>query len=394
VVQGACTRVVLSPVGVGITFIVIVLAVVSWASMAGVLAWWALAALGIVTLLTLLLATGALLAAGLSKTYFGVDGKATLGALKDRAVAHEFCATDLVTGMPVTFSTRHGVARRRVPRPASQRGAEVQVWTVPATKLAVVVRSSAAFPGIAPKIVRFPKAAQQAVASLVLDGFSFTTPRTLGKVALCADGGNWNNLGTQAIREEGDDHGRPVVCVNASAPGKTTKPTLFYVPGIALIMAMYRSMTILSRNTVEPRVDSINRDLQRRARTLTAPDPDGDPLTVVADMRPISSMRLAMAKLAHQTPTPTDGRGRPDIGAKELEDLENRPWWKSLAAIDTDEEIHVGTNFTRVKRDEAMLLLVRGYANTWLASLLVKPFNREDESDTNIASRLQELIGK
>jgi hypothetical protein len=262
------------------------------------------------------------------------------------------------------------VSRRRVPVELALTGGEVQVWHLPALQLAAAVRASAAFPGIAPKWVRFKLGAR---SSSSITGTRPQSGPDLRRSALCADGGIWNNLGTQAIREETTHRGLPILCVNASALAKKSRAAVYFVPGVALVAAFVRIMAILNRNTVEPRVDSILRDLERRMR-YPAMEAQSEPPTVVADMRPIAASVDALSHLGVS-----------------LEQLTATPWWGALADADPSGAIRTRTTLSRVNAEEAKVLLLRGYANAWLASLLLRNFDERELDRPHVSDVLARL---
>src|SRR5262245_56121822 len=187
-------------------------------------------------------------------------------------VEHVFCATDLVMGRPVYFSTRAdlsgknqdgGLVFRRtadLPPGAPPRTRKSQAkpdeldlsrlgctYRAGTIDLASVVRASAGFPGIPPRrTVWTDWEAKESQSSTV-------TP----SVGFLSDGGIWNNLATQPF-EDGflwGKHGPWVVLVaDASAPLRTLAAAkLFQVPGLAEFLALYRQADIQNTNTVGPR---------------------------------------------------------------------------------------------------------------------------------------------
>jgi hypothetical protein len=59
----------------------------------------------------------------------------------------------------------------------------------------------------------------------------------------------------------------------------------------------------------------------------------------------------------------------------ELSELTNTTWWSNLEATDDSAAITTKTTFGVIGLREARRLLLRGYANTWLATLYMKPFD-------------------
>lgn len=258
--------------------------------------------IGFVVIGTLALFRGALLEHTLARSFFSRKRLATTLADVGRNVLHAFCATDLVSGTPFylfawktkgfLFSSPHGVA--------------------PADKFTVksAVRASAAFPGaFAPKRV-------------LLTWFqNHLTSRHID-VAYLADGGVWNNLGTQWFEDtyqisryfkgvphkDGDilesdaremkhievpreslsyreyqqgtrtPEGQPIIqaelpgtsaaytlVMNASSPLDRTSGWLFKIPVLADLAVLTRIVDLLYTNTVVPRVHNT---IQREADAI------------------------------------------------------------------------------------------------------------------------------
>lgn len=200
-------------------------------------------------------------------------GRARLSSLSGRKIDHVFCMTDLALGLPVYASSAHGGMVWRRLRPAPMRPSHhppFQTFSAMHLTLAELVRASAAFPGIPPRRIRVPADPQLPLVA--------QSPR----IAFLADGGLWNNLGSQVVREDGfigthaawdngtlRPYGRtladlPLLCFNGSAPLAPTMPWLFAIPGIALARSLLQTTEILNANTVLPRVDSMKRAFQRR----------------------------------------------------------------------------------------------------------------------------------
>jgi hypothetical protein len=281
-------------------------------------------------------------------------GGAQLGAVSGRRTAHEFCLTDLVTGLPITFSTVGAVARR------CGEGGAPAVAAMPKWRLANIVRASAAFPGIPPKLVRFRG----------------DRPPGFGPIGFGADGGIWNNLGTQALNDSPRAAALPVLCINASAHAKAVRSWPYFVPGVAMAAALARTMTVLNRNTVEPRVEAIDAGVARwsvEQQTWSRPPP-----AVVADLRSITCSVERVAALGV------------DVG---LECLSGQPWWQTLVALDDDRQVRTPTTLNRIPRRDAAILVRRGYANAWLASLALQPLTDHEPApwQTDVARRLAHI---
>ena len=363
------------------------LAVCRWIGMAETVT----TAVVVVVLLASLMLSGMLLTFQLNSTYFGrrigwlprnnAEG-VKLEELDRRSVEHVFCATDLVTGLPVTFSfggtTVTPTAYRRTPGGLDDSAPATVASGIGTLQLADVVRASAAFPGIAPKLIRFDQ-----------------SPDGLGHTGFCADGGVWNNLATQSLREERRHPFRPVLCINASAAPKRVPSLLYWIPGVALGAALGRIAAIMSRNTVDPRIEAITDDLRRRwSPGATHPPSD---VVVVADMRPIRKTVEVFRTLLDE-----DGQGS-DVAsfrATFVELIASHGWAKLVANDGEGKELRTKTTLAKVARADARLLLLRGYVNTWVASLVVDPEFTGDEFDgarisaTDFLVRLDKIAGE
>jgi len=207
----------------------------------------------------------------------------------NKEVEHCFSATDLNRGAPVFFTTTDG---GKLYSEALQKWTRFPVYE----KLHEVVRASAAFPGGFP-----PK--QLYISSFRKGGvlgslFSKDTPSTL----YLADGGVWNNLGTDLWADERTwwrgsgtlskaaytQKQRLAISpalrlvVNSGAPLNLRPTRYFIIPILAEVTALVRSMETLYQNTVAPRV----RQMQLRAKMpkSIADQLSGPPQTVVVDV--------------------------------------------------------------------------------------------------------------
>jgi hypothetical protein len=161
---------------------------------------WLTLVIGLSIALSLLMAAGLVLDWLLDHRYFrhgaelpGYWGRARLASLSGRNVDHVFCMTDLVLGLPVYASSFGSMMWRRLKAEINDDGYfESQFQTFDASKLSIaeLTRASAAFPGIPPRRLKIPPDPRNELVS------------DLPRVAFLADGGLWNNLGTQAIRED------------------------------------------------------------------------------------------------------------------------------------------------------------------------------------------------
>jgi predicted acylesterase/phospholipase RssA len=196
--------------------------------------------------------------------------------LSTSTVEHVFCATDLVMGRPVYFSTRKkGLVFRRTADPppgAPPRTRKPQAkldeldlsrlgctYCAGTIDLAAVVRASAGFPGIPPRRTVWTDLGAKD------SQFITVTPST----GFLSDGGIWNNLATQPFEDGflwGQNPAWVVVVADASAPLRTlAAPGRLQVPGLAEFSALKRQVDIQNTNTVGPRrgafLDTFRREL-------------------------------------------------------------------------------------------------------------------------------------
>ena len=368
---------------------------------------------GLIVAFGLLLSTGLLVQRQLDRRYFRREGAAgTLGSLGDRTVEHAFCSTDLVLGQPVYFSSWGGGSSwRATGRTGTTRS--VLRYGADNLSLAEVVRASSAFPGIPPLRLRVD--AKLAAPARGGRGSGRTPPGVL----FLADGGLWNNLGSHVLREDGILHGEvgagrgmPMLCVNSSAAGATSAPVTYSIPVVAQFAALFRTLRVLTVNTVQPRVDAITEAMARRNASGTRPGPL-DPLEVVVDLTSVRRHEAAVGSLCRDRAgraDPVDLVGRLESWAAEVrgapsvadntrlaelvlgalaaeptgacddvgmltfdvvESLVTEQWWTTLRSSTGPETLSVRTTLDRVDRTQASELLLRGYANTWLSSLLL-----------------------
>jgi hypothetical protein len=237
-----------------------------------------------------------------------------------------------------------------------------------------------------------------------------------------ADGGLWNNLGSHVLREDGILHGAvgagrgmPMLCVNSSAAGAASAPATYSIPVVAQFAALFRTLRVLTVNTVQPRVNAITDAMVRRNAAGTRPGPL-DPLEVVVDLSSVRQHEAAVGSLCRERADPGEERRRQvvvsrleswaaDVGGNPspadnarlselvldalrsptngpdddpcvldldvVEDLVAEPWWTTLRSHSGPDDLTLRTTLDRVEREHASELILRGYANTWLSSLLI-----------------------
>jgi hypothetical protein len=258
-------------------------------------------------------------------------------------------------------------------------------------------------------------------------------------VAFLADGGLWNNLGTQAQREDGflasyagrDTDGvlrpfarspeyMPVLAINGSAPLKPSHPGAYRIPGIAMAAAMLSITRILTANTVVPRVDSMWDSFYRRLWKGRRPDLY-DPLGLVVDLSEVNvterrygaytwgeeeirksdqtvkdweqdvlvRVRVALESQGESTDNYLDyllgvsePQGSPSASGladfDQWNKLTGSTAWQRALACDGPGALSVPTTLDRIDPEMARRLIARCYLNTYLASMYLSPLNQDD----------------
>ena len=277
--------------------------------------------------------------------------------------------------------------------------------------IAGIVRASAAFPGIPPRRVSMP------------DDPNPKFPAGLPKVAFLADGGLWNNLGTQVLREDrflgrygeledgvlrpyfsADGFGIPLLCYNGSAQLRPSHPFVYRVPGLALAMSLFRVAGILSANTVTPRVDAMRKEFRRR--TLAGERPSyRSPADLVADLRPLTPQVLDELRDAtwreesirrSGPPQPTGSYSVPGLGTiADWDRLLDSSAWKTLVAKHGSQPVETATTLDRIDLSCAKALILRGYLNTYLLTLFLAPLNPGDlDRLEDLEHRVDLIVGR
>jgi hypothetical protein len=382
--------------------------------------------------------------------------------LPTRNVEHVFCATDLVTGLPVYVSSHDkGILWRRVFSGilAGVQQVHAQRWDAGALRLAEVVRASAAFPGIPPRRIALfsgtrplfrPLREHDGQTKSFGEEITAERRRELDQEALerelcypstlfLGDGGLWNNLGTQVLREDrmarGQQHRsvpRMLLCVNASGALKRASVLSLQVPLVAVVSWLRRCLDILSANTIEPRTHSIAHALGRRVASIGR-ERGSDNLDVVSDLREVSETALELGifskhryDIAAANPETiawegqavqeceqllkawdcgeTDrsvlerinkvlmsrpARVRTDVGAIDhdtVDDLKHSSAWVAAEELSSG-DVAAPTTLGRIDLGMARRLLARGYVNTFLMSWMIeRPYDIAGE-----ISRIAEL---
>jgi hypothetical protein len=410
----------------------------------------AAAAVGLVFTLATMLLTGRFVEWKLQRAFFRERRGDTplpqsLGELAGRGVDHVFCASDLVLGNPVYFSTMAGgLLYRRTGSvqsvPLSQR------WAAGPLHLSDVVRASAAFPGIPPRRMvldrkraspspRRPSLLREVIGDRLfgedvtpelrarLDAEEEARHSRWPRLCFLGDGGLWNNLGTQVLREDEFYRGGAtwssvptrLLCVDASSALRPTSSLRFDVPGWSIASWFMRSLQMLYENSVAPRKGEIRASLRRRSRTLDRYSRN-NPLDIVVDLESLDEIGYRLQALARHrqeiaASSPEVGQWKlslldavlewhrkeesPERLAERVTDLiREQPglqWdesgvidhhavehvtryqgWGSLRPL-SDGDVAIPTTLGTIKRETARRLIARGYLNTWLTTLLLRP---------------------
>lgn len=214
-----------------------------------------------------LLFRGAILERWLRRRLFAPAGRAaTLGSIRS-AVAHVFCATDLNSSMPIYLTSR----RPYILSPGWGRpSANLSAMTI-----AEAVRASAAFPGaFSPKRLDAGEGELELTPMQTLQRLrmlAFRDVTSPPRVLYLADGGIWNNLGTDWFDPDTrrscalltDEPGgiQQLLIVDASAPtaARRRMPSL-RIPWIAEVALLYRVLLVTYASTVTTRLSALTRD--------------------------------------------------------------------------------------------------------------------------------------
>jgi hypothetical protein len=235
--------------------------------------------------------------------------------------------------------------------------------------------------------------------------------RTQPRLAILADGGLWNNLGTQVFREDGFRYGVAAIanapalllCINASATLRPSGILGYQLPGVSLITSLFRGMRILNTNTVLPRTQAMMNAAGMRAAHYSYPSQD-DPLDVIVDLRTIEETRLQMVRYWDLSYAPSvyglpverpEAEQAPGYIDEETLDAINRfDGWKELKEL-TRGTVTIQTTLGRIDRNTARLLVALGYVNTFLMSWIVYPPSdpdREMAKLVHLRERLEDLL--
>ena len=295
----------------------------------------------------------------------------TLGSIAP-TVAHIFCATDLNASMPVYFTNVGShLYSPAWGRAAANRAAQIRVSTA--------VRASAAFPGGIPPmrmniheldIVPTPLEQLRQWQQLVLRDVRQPS------VLYLADGGVWNNLGTEWFEPSTQERiwsvedsylpAKQVLVVDAGAPAVAKRRlNWFWLPYIAEVLALYRAMLVSYTSTVEARVDH----MKSRASKLDRESAKEQEHLLVRMIDPVSNIEgITLGKLAWLG-DPDHWSGRWSL-ARALKALlrDGTPPVRRLVVRNfarlNEWTARVPTTLFAVPAEVALQLLIHGYVST------------------------------
>jgi hypothetical protein len=328
----------------------------------------------------------------LDRSYFTNPRRTSQISFGAPSVGHVVCATDLVSGTPAYFlcghewwaySPRFGFARdRRSRRPLRSK-----------MRLSAAVRASTALPGLPPRLVRTrslewnsiwdykwePTSVRAEYAQLISSNEERCgRPRPPRWLAL-ADGGLWNNLGTQYFERDAvpdvafevvkhripdrtpdDDPGKLVV-VDASGSVKSSLGSQIFVPFWSEIWALLRGSRTLYANTVVPRLRQINETQRSYWRWGDQFDPDWDIPRVGVSIHFVDDRNAGRLYTGIKYPDSPHSNQIKAWAAEcsgALSGLDER--WPEFLAICRSEPTHL----RRVTAEVAQALIAVGYVRT------------------------------
>jgi predicted acylesterase/phospholipase RssA len=202
---------------------------------------------------------------------------------------HVFCCTDLLLGRPVHFASSGRVFRRTTDPlggelPLTIKPSREEFWKHGlhydkadeiAVPLSAILRATAGFPGIPPRLFRWKSygiaSEAMSISASGLTGSGETAPGAnnvstrlsvpLPQEGFLSDGGIWNNLATEPFEDHFlvDERGPWVVLVSDASGGPNlSNRILLSIPGVAELTALIRQEVLLASNTVAPRRQTYN----------------------------------------------------------------------------------------------------------------------------------------
>ena len=363
------------------------------------LEWKIIVVIALVVLLGLGFMLRGTLAAWLIGKAFFIDSEGrstTLGGINNRSIGHVLCATDLTSGAPFYFFC----------------GQEWSAYSplygkayMAKFELGKAVRASAALPGVFTPKLLIPRHWKWA------ESFEGSPQKTrLPELMFLADGGVWNNLGTQYFgRDEereapfkytkieatkeispNNDPGKLLI-VDGSAVALPIKGWDMLVPFWGELRVLYRIMGLLYTNSVIPRLKHIKEYERVYWRWGDNFDRDWDIPKVCVSInfrdKPQASRistGLDLPRSEHAEVIVARSKAWSDYTDHHIPKIvcpsvPGFPVFNELAPLCGSE----GTHLSTIKRKEALALLVYGYICTMramhinYAAPLVKPFPKE-----------------
>ena len=269
------------------------------------------------------------------------------------------------------------------------------------------MRASAAFPGIPPRrLLLDPERTEpnERRPSLSAPNYGFRgadaarteqapqIARQVPRYCFLSDGGLWNNLGTQVLREDGFYRGNRVgtprtpnrlLSIDASTALRKSPTWRFLIPGVSVLSWLLRSLQLLYENSVAPRRNTIEDLLTRQIRTL---DSRGQRTDLLVDLSPVDVVVDELEDLAAQGGWPQSLAGfiHPDLGLP----ITRRPRWEEGASVAAG-DVGFPTTLDRVPAEMARRLIARGYLNTWLITAF---WQVPQDSETELLDTLKRRV--
>lgn len=316
----------------------------------------------------------------------------TLGDIAS-GVAHIFCATDLNASMPVYFtnigshfySPAWGGAE---PKKAGQ------------ISVASAVRASAAFPGGIPPMrldVHRLGVSPTAIQSLTLwQQLVFRDVKKPPSILYLADGGVWNNLGTDWFNPstaslvltavDAQPECKELLVVDASAP-TAAKPRLgwFWLPYAAEVLLLFRVWEVSYASTVNARVE----DLESRASSEVRSETRRERPLLVRMLDPVSKSIKWPLLAWRGDPDHWSGRWSAWLALKRLFSAQipsKRLVVRGLARLHERTAL-VPTTLFRIPPEVAVQVLLHGFVST--AQALARS---REQAQAEILAKLPGLI--
>ena len=350
----------------------------------------------------------------------GTTGAAQFRDFKSDHVEHVISCTEIASGSPVYFTSAwKGRIIIRLPPEAGTHDHWYEVRGCAETHVASAVFSSAAFPPYLPPR-RFTRGSFG-------EQIKKAPNREPSWPLLLSDGGIWSNIATQSLDEDHVYQGMPgqrfkpavVLVANASAAPTQTSRWPLRIPILAFIHLALRAAVIQGDNTVGPRIAHLRKELAERLKVDAEAQP-WSPLvaSIELGLQPIEVCQeytrasISMQSRRAQPAVDDDGTGyHAEVAALDLnamraladryDDLERSivgrargrvaPWF-CRPGVSIRQLASIPTGLRRIRKQQAMLLILRGYAN---AHLNAYGLRLTDQSEPLMdLGRLDRLVSK